>query len=176
MCWRNDVQWVLHADDDPKKFMTVTSGEYVLAIPDYSHQARSAPEHQVRQDADSVSSGSSRKNAAIFKKVIMKVSGKVKWTAGLVFERDLPDGERSFEFQPHYDVILKNPKHMQNVRLEVREDCLLGTYGLTSSRTMTLFEGSGAITFTCQLPSPRHLIATGQLAISNRLTATTQSI
>ena len=116
MCWRNDVQWAIHANDDPKQFMTISSGEYVLAIPDYSHQARKDPEAQ--HDGDSMSSGSSSKNSAVFKKVIMKVTGNVQWTAGLVFERDLEGGGRSFEFEPHYNVILKNPKHMSPERLQ----------------------------------------------------------
>lgn len=116
MCWRNDVQWAVHANDDPKQFMTISSGEYVLAIPDYSHQARKDPEAQ--HDGDSMSSGSSSKNAAVFKKVIMKVTGNVQWTAGLVFERDLEGGGRSFDFEPHYNVILRNPKHMSPERLK----------------------------------------------------------
>lgn len=116
MCWRNDVQWAVHANDDPKQFMTISSGEYVLAIPDYSHQARKDPEQQ--HDGDSMSSGSSSKNAAVFQKVIMKVTGNVRWTTGLVFERDLPGGGRSFEFEPHYNVILKNPKQMKPTDLK----------------------------------------------------------
>jgi hypothetical protein len=116
MCWRNDVEWAVHANDDPRQFMTISSGEYVLAIPDYSHQARKDPEAQ--HDGDSMSSGSSSKNAAVFKKVIMKVTGNVQWTAGLVFERDLKGGGRSFDFEPHYNVILKNPQRMSPERLK----------------------------------------------------------
>ena len=118
MCWRSDVQWAIHTDDDPKRFMTVTSGEYVLAIPDYSHQARQASDHGHR-DRDSVSSGSGHKNAAIFKKVIMKLSGNVQWLAGLVFERDLGNGESTSGFRPHYNVVLKNPRHLQKSKLQV---------------------------------------------------------
>ncbi len=114
MCWRDNVQWAIHTTDDPKKFMTVQSGEYVLAIPDYSHQAR----HSAKQskDEDSVSSGSSQKNAAVFKKVIMKLSGKVQWLAGLVFERDPEDGKRSFVFKPHYNVVLRNPRYLDKTK------------------------------------------------------------
>ena len=53
MCWRNDVQWSIHQGDDPRQFMTVRSGEYVLAIPDYSHEARNSPEQKARHDSDS---------------------------------------------------------------------------------------------------------------------------
>ncbi|KAI9698642.1 MAG: hypothetical protein M1836_003751 [Candelina mexicana] len=110
MCWRNDVRWSICQDDDPKKFMAVNSGEYVLAIPDYSHQARMSTDI-ADQDSQSIASTSSFKNGALFKKVIMKLSGNVRWLAGLVFERDLDEGGRSFKFIPHYDVTLLNPGH-----------------------------------------------------------------
>ncbi|KAL2829208.1 mitochondrial protein from FMP27-domain-containing protein [Aspergillus cavernicola] len=113
MCWRKDVQWNIHTSDDPMEFMSVTSGEYVLAIPDYSHEARYLAEATSENlEVDSMSSD--MKNAAHFKKVVMKLSGDVKWGAGLVFERNVNDSERSTEFRPHYDVILQNPLHIDS--------------------------------------------------------------
>lgn len=120
MCWRKNVHWGVHTDDDPKKFMTVTSGQFVLAIPDYNHQARNAADAMVsasdaRMDASgSFSSWSTLRSAAIFKKVIMKLDGPgrgVQWIAGLMFERNISEGERSFISKPHYDIVLKNPKY-----------------------------------------------------------------
>ncbi|KAL8691146.1 MAG: hypothetical protein Q9218_003566 [Villophora microphyllina] len=113
MCWRNGVRWDVHRDDDPKRFMTVTSGEYVLAIPDYSHQAR---ENNARSlpDQESVSSRSSLRNGAMFKKVVMKLSGNVRWLAGLVFERDVTEKGRSFDFVPHYNVTLTTPEQAKS--------------------------------------------------------------
>lgn len=109
MCWRNDVRWNICRDDDPRKFMTVDSGEYILAIPDYSHQARESDRYG-RDDASLSSTDSFRRGAA-FKKVVMKLSGKVQWLAGLMFERNIGEnGQRSFEFEPHYTVILKEPQ------------------------------------------------------------------
>ena len=108
MCWRNNVRWAVHEVDDPKKFMSVTSGEYVLAIPDYSHQARESSSGMGR-DSDSISSKSSLKDGSKFKKVVMKLSGNVRWLAGLVLERNLSGGGRSFDFVPHYDVVLTTP-------------------------------------------------------------------
>lgn len=113
MCWRNGVQWDIHRDDNPKTFMTVTSGEYVLAIPDYSHQARETSARIPAEQA-SVSSRSSYRNGAMFKKVIMKLSGKVRWLAGLVFERDLTENGRSFDFTPHFNVTLTTPDHAKS--------------------------------------------------------------
>ncbi|ORY70014.1 mitochondrial protein from FMP27-domain-containing protein [Pseudomassariella vexata] len=109
MCWRNDVRWNIHTDDDPKRFMTVDSGEYVLAIPDYSHQVREG--ERPRGESDSVSSEDSYRSGSAFKKVVMKLSGNVQWMAGLVFERAIEDGKRNFDFIPHYDLVLKAPQH-----------------------------------------------------------------
>lgn len=109
MCWRNSVRWNVCQDSDPRKFMTVNSGEFILAVPDFSHQARSS--ERQRHDSDSIGSGDSYKRGAIFKKVVMKLSGNVQWLAGLMFERDLEDGGRSFNFIPHYEVVLKEPRY-----------------------------------------------------------------
>jgi hypothetical protein len=124
--------------------MTVTSGEYVLAIPDYSHQARTLPEHHDQHETDSISTVGS-KNAAVFKKVIMKLSGNVQWLAGLVFERDLENGERSSDFEPHYGVILKNPKHMEKSQLKVRQFRIFAI-GADQNRITMRFADSGVIT------------------------------
>ncbi|KAI0145868.1 mitochondrial protein from FMP27-domain-containing protein [Hypoxylon sp. NC0597] len=112
MCWRNDVKWNVHTEDDPKKFMMVDSGEYVLAIPDYSHQVRE--ESRRVGEEDSMSSENSFKSGASFKKVVMKVSGNVQWMAGLVFERAIENGKRNFDFKPHYEVVLKAPQHAKS--------------------------------------------------------------
>ena len=108
MCWRNDVKWRVCQEDDPRKFMTVDSGEYVLAIPDYSHHARRGMNAE-RPRADTVSTNSTFRSDALFKKVIMKLAGNVQWLAGLVFERNLAGGGRAFDFRPHYKVVLKTP-------------------------------------------------------------------
>ncbi|KAF7588595.1 hypothetical protein BBP40_005480 [Aspergillus hancockii] len=117
MCWRKDVKWEIHTIDDPQEFMSVTSGEYVLAIPDYSHEARFMAE-ATAQDLESTSS-SELKNAAHFKKVVMKLSGEVKLVAGLVFERNIDEAKRSFQFRPHYEVVLQNPKYVDPSEREV---------------------------------------------------------
>ncbi|KAL8304644.1 hypothetical protein RB600_007851 [Gaeumannomyces tritici] len=108
MCWRNDVRWNVHVDDDPKRFMTVDSGEYVLAVPDYSSYARGAARRAA--DPGAMSTEDSHKSGAAFQKVIMKLSGRVQWLAGLVFEQAIQDGKRRFDFKPHYDVVLKTPQ------------------------------------------------------------------
>ncbi|AEO69124.1 uncharacterized protein THITE_2119169 [Thermothielavioides terrestris NRRL 8126] len=109
MCFRNDVRWNIHSVDDPKRFMSVDSGEYVLAIPDYSHQVRES--RRQHGEDESIMSGSSYTSGAAFRKVVVKLSGKVQWLAGLVFERAIEQGNRSFEFKPHYEVVLKSPQH-----------------------------------------------------------------
>ncbi|KAH8669952.1 mitochondrial protein from FMP27-domain-containing protein [Ilyonectria robusta] len=107
MCWRNDVKWNVNADDDPKRFIAVESSEYVLAIPDYSHEVREAARQQ--NELERHTPEDKFKSEATFKKVVMKLSGKVQFLLGLIFERAIEDGLRSFEFRPHYDIVLKNP-------------------------------------------------------------------
>lgn len=120
MCWRKDVKWDIHTSDDPKSLMTVASGEYILAVPDYSHEARYVAESPSDDKDDaSTSISENQKNAALFKKVIMKLSGDVKWVAGLVFEGDAQGDKRSFSFKPHYDVVLQNPKYITETQLQV---------------------------------------------------------
>ncbi|KAI1000375.1 UPF0648 protein [Podosphaera aphanis] len=109
MCWRNDVRWNIRSDDDPRKFMTVDSGEYILAIPDLNQQARDLSLKD--RTRDDLSKSSIYKRGVAFKKVIMKLSGNVQWLAGLMFERNLAmPGQRSFKFTPHYNVVLKRPE------------------------------------------------------------------
>ncbi|RSL57934.1 hypothetical protein CEP53_006321 [Fusarium sp. AF-6] len=107
MCWRNDIRWSINADDDPKRFLSVESGEYILAIPDFSHEVREQARRQ--HDVEGYLPDDNYKSEATFKKVVMKLSGKVQVMLGLIFERAIEDGRRSFEFRPHYDIVLKNP-------------------------------------------------------------------
>ncbi|PSN65707.1 hypothetical protein BS50DRAFT_634934 [Corynespora cassiicola Philippines] len=111
MCWQNDVRCSIAVDKDPRNFLVVNSGSYVLAIPDLSHYARQESEMETSGHTEASSSISSYKQQAIFKKTIMKLNGNVRWVAGLVFERNLDEGGRSFKFIPHYDVVLKHPDH-----------------------------------------------------------------
>lgn len=107
MVWRNDVKLDVAQHDDPRQFLTVGSGEYLLAIPDFNGYARTS--HEMEHGDDASTTGSIAKRDVLFKKVIMKLSGKVTWLAGLMFERDLGEGRRTFDFKPHYDVVLKHP-------------------------------------------------------------------
>ena len=109
MVWRNDVRWNIAQSDDPRQFMTVDSTDYILAIPDFSSYARRTQEIEQSEDNASSSSSSTTRKDAVFKKVVMKLSGNVRWLGGFVFERDLKDGSRTFDFKPHYDVVLKHP-------------------------------------------------------------------
>ncbi|KAH7140674.1 mitochondrial protein from FMP27-domain-containing protein [Dactylonectria macrodidyma] len=107
MCWRNDIKWSINAEDDPKRFIAVESSEYVLAIPDFSHEVREAARQQ--NELERHTPEDKFKSEATFKKVVMKLSGKVQFLLGLIFERAIEDGLRSFDFRPHYDIVLKNP-------------------------------------------------------------------
>ncbi|KZM18500.1 hypothetical protein ST47_g10362 [Ascochyta rabiei] len=110
MCWQDDVRLTLAEDEDPRNFMVVKSGSYVLAIPDLGHYARNESDAESSRP-ESASSLASRRQLAVFKKTVMKLNGNVRWGVGLVFERNLDSGGRSFDFIPHYNVALKNPKY-----------------------------------------------------------------
>ncbi|PTB66505.1 hypothetical protein BBK36DRAFT_1135434, partial [Trichoderma citrinoviride] len=69
MCWRNDIRWNINAEDNPKKFMTVDSGEYAARLRD-DDSSRLANDHMRCGPAQV---------------------------------------QRSFDFKPHYEVVLKNP-------------------------------------------------------------------
>ncbi|KAF2201026.1 hypothetical protein GQ43DRAFT_481072 [Delitschia confertaspora ATCC 74209] len=111
MCWQNDVQLSIAQDPDPINFMVVNSGSYVLAIPDLGHYARHDADIESTGHAEGSASLASYQQSAVFKKTIMKLNGNVRWTSGLVFERNLDEGGRSFDFIPHYDVVLRHPKY-----------------------------------------------------------------
>ncbi|EMR62756.1 hypothetical protein UCREL1_10307 [Eutypa lata UCREL1] len=124
MCWRSNVRWGVNTDDDPKRLMMVDSGEFVLAVPDYSHQVRESARRT--EESDSIASETSYKSGAIFKKVAMKVSGNVQWMAGLMFERAIENGQRSFDTKPHYEVVLKAPSHVKQEEGELPYDAFRG--------------------------------------------------
>ncbi|KAF2148473.1 hypothetical protein K461DRAFT_64784 [Myriangium duriaei CBS 260.36] len=110
MVWRNNVCCKFAQDPDPRKFMTVDSGDYILAIPDYDHYARHALDID-EGSGDGGSSADSSKSTAMFKKVIMKLSGNVQWMLGLMFEQSTEDGKRHFDFKNHFDIVLKHPAY-----------------------------------------------------------------
>ncbi|KAI9729113.1 MAG: hypothetical protein M1828_000198 [Chrysothrix sp. TS-e1954] len=126
MIWRNDVQWNIWQENDPRKFTTVDSGDYVLAIPDFSHYARQSQDYTGSRKPYRNSSVSSQSDGVIMKKVVMKLSGAVRWSLGMVFERNLPNGSRSFDFGKHYDVTLKNPQHVKSIKNEEYYDAFRG--------------------------------------------------
>lgn len=111
MVWRNQVRFQIAQDPDPRKFMTVDSGDYLLAIPDFNHYARHPDGDDEELDSPGASTIASGRSSAAFKKVVMKLSGNVRWLAGLMFERDLDNGKRTFDFCPHYEVVLRHPDY-----------------------------------------------------------------
>ena len=119
MCWQNNVKWSMHQHKDPKKFMTVDSGNYILAIPDLTRYAKNTEGDGAERSFNEIID--SRKKAPSFRKVIMKLSGNVQWLVGLVFERNTDDRNRSFQFKPHYDVTLKNPEFAKACNSQVSQ-------------------------------------------------------
>jgi hypothetical protein len=150
MCFRSNVSWDIHQDDDPKKFMTVKCGEYVMAIPDYSNQARQIS-HESGHDTESIFSTRGHQDDAMFKKVVMKLSGRVRWLVGLVFERDLQEGGRSFQFIPHYQVKLRTPDYTKSSTHQVSLQWF-SAVGANATRLTMLSGVFAANIFTYQSP------------------------
>ena len=175
MVWRENVRWSIYREGDPKKFMTVDAGEYALAIPDYSHQARESS-NSTMSDRDSISSsGSHNKTGIAVRKTIMKLSGDVRWLAGLVFERNVDGGGRSFNFRPHYEVAMTTPDRAKAPKGHVCINNESSRYMLTCNRSTMPLEDFEATTSIFLLLSQLHSIAIGPQAIRNRPRAITLS-
>ncbi|KAF3914758.1 hypothetical protein ABW20_dc0100272 [Dactylellina cionopaga] len=122
-CWRGDVRCFIANDDNPLNFLIVESKEYFLAIPDFSQQALQIfEESSTTDDNQSFMSNESYKSIAIFKKVILKATGGIRWQLGLVFEQETSQEadwivrQRSFAFKPHYKITLRTPEAAKALR------------------------------------------------------------
>ena len=114
MIWRNNVRWRIREDNEPGKFMTVDSGDYMLAVPDFASYVRNSPE--LDTDRGKESADPNNNDGHLVKKVVMKLSGRVRWQSGIIFERNLDNDQRTFDFEPHYNVTLKNPMHLKSIK------------------------------------------------------------
>ncbi|CAN6596682.1 hypothetical protein TRVA0_001S03136 [Trichomonascus vanleenenianus] len=113
MGWRNNVVLRVNHDDNPKELLIVDSEEYIMAVPNYavSEQDYLKKECDFRHALMSVPSF---QEVGSFSKVIMKLSGKVQWVMGLLFEMDKPGSmERTSDFKPHYEVQLTKPQFIE---------------------------------------------------------------
>ncbi|KAJ8103749.1 golgi-body localization protein domain-containing protein [Lipomyces tetrasporus] len=117
MCWRNNVTWDINPTGDQKEFMIVDSEEYLLTIPDFTYYVRmnNARYEAMEDDKSTFSTQSEYQDRATFQKIIMKLSGRVRWKAGVLFERD-DARQRSFDFIPHYKVQLRTPQSIDQLQ------------------------------------------------------------
>jgi hypothetical protein len=115
MCWRGNVQWSMGRDHEPQKFMKVEGDEFILAIPSFNVQSEGLERPPVTGGSGTPSYAEDA--SARFKKVVMKLSGRLRFLIGLAFEQDLggsddwKERKRSFDFIPHYAVTLRSPEH-----------------------------------------------------------------
>ena len=117
-CWRGDVVWKIATEKSLKDLSHVDSDEFILAIPDFTNEPLETDDFSDQEHGLSSSRTLTHESSrnAVFRKVIMKLNGGVRWIAGLVLERQCPHnctecgGKRrcrAFNFLPHYDVHLK---------------------------------------------------------------------
>lgn len=115
MCWKKNVVLRANGTTDPKELITVTSDEFVLAVPDYTFQEREYLARSIYKTGGLVTQ-TNLDESGNFQKVVMKLSGRVQWTGGLLFERESSDGSgRTFNFKPHYELALANPKYIDDL-------------------------------------------------------------
>lgn len=115
MGWRNNVKLSINSTDDPKELLIADSEEYILAVPNYIAQERDYLKKSYAF-SHAILSRSDFNESTNFRKVLMKLSGKVRWMAGLLFEMDRDDSmERTSDFRPHYQVQLRKPEYISNL-------------------------------------------------------------
>lgn len=123
--FRGNVRWEIGVCPDSRKLMEVMCDEYMLAIADFSRRAGSLDEPRSPREQDKSRNSLhhyhlSRKEIS-FQKILMKLTGDVRWTAGLAFERHCEEDEcdkcggqqecRLWDFAPHWHVKLKIPEY-----------------------------------------------------------------
>lgn len=125
--FRGNVRWNIGVDTDSRKLMEVMCDEYMLAISDFSRREAGivTPHKKVEHDQQKSKTSLhhyhlSRKELS-FQKILMKLTGDVRWTAGLAFERHCEDSGcsgcegnkncRIWDFAPHWHVKMRIPKH-----------------------------------------------------------------
>ncbi|RCK56227.1 hypothetical protein Cantr_05907 [Candida viswanathii] len=115
-CWKNNVTLKIDGTINSKDLVTITSDDFVFAIPNYSIEEKNV--WSLFYDDLDDPQGDVDLEAKKFSKQVIKLSSneKVKWTLGMLFERNkhptkqFSDQElRVHEFKPHYEVQITNP-------------------------------------------------------------------
>ncbi|VVT53361.1 uncharacterized protein SAPINGB_P003535 [Magnusiomyces paraingens] len=117
MVWRNNVVLSINQDDDPKRLFSLSSDDYLLAVPNFSLQEREYLSKYITVQNGLVCPTNFNESTT-FQKVVMKLSGQVCWYMGMVFEREIERGTnlgRTFQFRPHYEVTLSKPEYVDDL-------------------------------------------------------------
>lgn len=115
MCWKNNVVVRCNGSRDPKELITFSSDDFIMAVPDYTFQEREYLSHSIDKTGGLMRLSDLDKST-VFQKIVMKLSGRVKWTGGLLFERASQEdsSKRTFKSRPHYDIKLTNPEYIED--------------------------------------------------------------
>lgn len=117
MIWRNNVVLSINQSDDPKKLFSLSSDDYLFAVPNFSLQEREYLSKYLTLQNGLVCPTNFNESTT-FQKVVMKLSGQVCWYVGMMFEREIERGTnlgRTFQFRPHYDVVLSKPEYVEDM-------------------------------------------------------------
>lgn len=112
--WKGGVKLQINGSDDPKQFFVVTSEQFVWGVPNLAITER----EYIKRSMALENAYTCRTNfceMVNLQKVVLKLSGAVKWKLGLLFEKD-KEGSlgRTSKFKPHYAVQLKHPDYVSD--------------------------------------------------------------
>lgn len=138
LCFKENVMLAVNKDDDPKDFILAEAEEISFNAPNLfakplliwsqptqsavllsdtaSNYHKSAFGYYLSDVSEIDSSQSSTLQRNYIDKCVIRLSGGVSLNLGFNFERKI-DGslDRTSEFIPHYDIVLRNPKYVKDV-------------------------------------------------------------
>lgn len=131
LSFKDDLDWRINEDDDPRHFFKVNAKKVSWYIPNYlrgplvtwsrdSSKSIYLPSSDTiitscfayyLQDCPSAPSGQKRD---IIEKNVVRLSGGVSFKVGFMLERYDDQGEKTFDCKPHYEINLFNPEYTDN--------------------------------------------------------------
>lgn len=134
--FRGNVKWNIGVAPDSRRLMEVTCDEYMLAISDFGGRQTAPAAADIDDDLLSISKLHGlhhyhlHRKEVHFQKILMKLTGDVRWTAGMAFERhcgencDKCGGKkacREWDFEPHWLVKLVIPQYATSPDGSIRD-------------------------------------------------------
>ncbi|CCG82056.1 Putative uncharacterized protein [Taphrina deformans PYCC 5710] len=167
--FRGNVKWSIGVCHDSRKLMEVVCDEYMLAISDFSRRTSSLEAPRTKGSEKLFKHTLYRHHLSRkeihFQKILMKLTGDVRWTAGLAFERHCEENEcgkcdgkmkcRIWNFEPHWLVKMRIPEysilpggHIRDAFKGFRSHYIHGQISVTSRKREDTSESYNTIHLT----------------------------